>query len=184
MADVTTATNCSDNGGLTTVFLTDDASIDWTAMALVGNYTDATHTITNWVMISGGTWSEFQFERINGRLDSTYTRENGYYDILLQNLIFKGKSAARSITLGKLKSCCGLIAQVHDNNSLARVFGREYISGAWVLPLVSGSVGRHLDTTGAFGNLEDRSRDEIDLTGRHINPMPFSTVTIATMKTL
>lgn len=184
VSDIGSATNCSDRGGLLKVFATPDASIDWTAMALVANYDDATYTILDWVMESGGTWSEFTFERKNGRLDATYTADTDYYDVQLLNLLFKGKSAARTISLGQLIGCCGLILQVHDNNDIARVIGKEYISGAWVDALERGKVIRHLDTTGVFGAADDKNRDELDLGAQHSNPLPYSSVTIADMQAL
>lgn len=184
MNDIGTATDCSDSPGLLTVYAAQDSDIDWTTMADVANYNDATYTILDWAMLGGGTWSKLQFERKNGQLISTYTLDNGFYDVQLLNLLFKGKSAARTISLGQMVACCGLILQVHDNNSLARVIGKEYISGGWVDALDRAKVIRHLDTTGSFGNADDKARDEVDFGAEHAYPLPYSSVTIATMDTI
>ena len=182
--DIGTATDCSDNPGLLVVYATLDADVNWTDMALPANYDDATYTILNWVMTGANQWAKFSFERKNGQLTSTYTIDNGYYEVQLLNLLFKGKTSARTISLGQLVSCCGLILQVHDNNSIARVIGKEYQSGGWVDPLERGRVIRHLDTTGAFGDADDRARDEVDFGAEHSNPLPYSSVDVATMDTL
>lgn len=184
MNDIGTATDCSDSPGLLTVYAAQDSDIDWTTMADVANYNDATYTILDWAMLGGGTWSKLQFERKNGQLTSTYTIDNGYYDVQLLNLLFKGKSSARTISLGQMVACCGLILQVHDNNGLARVIGKEFISGGWVDALDRAKVIRHLDTTGSFGNADDKARDEVDFGAEHANPLPYSSVTIATMDTI
>lgn len=179
--DIGTATDCSDSPGLLVVYAAADSAIDWTTMAAVTHYTDATYTVIDWALAGADTFAKFTFERKNGQLTSTYTIDNGYYDVQLLNLIFRGKSAARTISLGQLVSCCGLILQVHDNNSQARIIGKEYISGAWVDALDRGKIIRHLDTTGSFGNADDKARDEIDFGAEHANPLPYSTVSIATM---
>ena len=153
-------------------------------MALPANYTSATNTIINWVMNTGGFWAKFTFHRKTGRLDALYTIDNGYYEIQLNNLTFQGKESVRTISLGQLVGCCGLILHVHDNNGLARVIGKEYISGEWVNPLARGKVSRHLDTTGTFGDADDRSRDELDFTADNSCPPPYSTLTIADMDLL
>lgn len=179
--DIGSATNCSDKAGLLVVFAAQDSSIDWASMADAANYTDATYTIIQWAMNGGGTWHRFNFERKNGRLDATYTSDNGFYDAQLNNLLFKGKSATRTISFGQLIACCGLTLQIHDNNGLARVMGKEFVSGAWVDPLEKAKVTRHFDTTGAFGNADDKNRDEVDFGAEHSNPLPYSAVTISAM---
>lgn len=184
MADIATSTSCNDKPGIVTVFATTFADVDWTAMALAANYDDATHTVTTWVMSGAGAWSEFTFEKKPSQLIGTYTSANGYYEVQLLNLLFNGKTAARSVIIGNLLACCNVVLQIHDSNGLARVVGAEYVEGAWTPSLKSGRVTRHLDTTGAFGTEDDRARDEIDFGAEHINPLPFSSVGIATMRTL
>lgn len=184
VADVATDATCSDRGGLLTVFAIDDSSVDWDAMTGVLYYDDATHTILDWATVGGASFAEFTFERKSGRLDSTYTADNGFYEVALLNLLFSGKSASRSITLGQLIGCCGLILQIHDNNSLARVIGKEYISGGWVNALERGRVIRHLDTTGAFGSADDKNRDEMDFGAQHLNPLPYASLTVAEMRAI
>lgn len=182
--DIGTASDCSDRGGILIVYAALDADIDWVTMADSANYTSATNTVIDWAMNAGKYWAKFTFYRKNGRLDSLYTVDNGYYEVQLLNLLFKGKSATRTISLGQLIGCCGLILQVHDNNNLARVIGKEFISGEWVNPLARGKVGRHLDTSGAFGNRDDRNRDELDFQSINSHPLPYSTLTLSDMDAL
>lgn len=161
-----------------------DADIDWTAMAEVANYDSATNTVLDWAMQSGKYWSKFTFHRKNGRLDALYTADNGYYEVQLLNLLFRGKTPTRTVSIGQLVACCGLILQVHDNNGLARVIGKEHVSGEWANPLARGKVSRHLDTTGTFGNADDRNRDELDFEAINSHPLPYSTLTLAEMDQL
>lgn len=182
--DITTDTTCSDRGGLLTVFWIDQSEVDWDAMALVANYDDATHTILDWVLEVGGAFGELTFTRRNGRLDSLYTRDNGFYEVNLTNLIFQGHSASKTISLGQAIACCGIVAQIFDNNGLARVIGKEFVNGAWIDPVDNVALSRHLDTTGAFGAADDKARDEIDISGSHSYPPAYSSVDLATMRTL
>jgi hypothetical protein len=178
---ITTVDNCQDQGGLLTVFWTDSSNIDWEAMATATNYTDGTFSVQSWVLTTGS-WNEITFERENGRLDSLYTSGTNYYEVSLLNLLLKGHEKARTIAMGQAIPCCGIIAQVHDNNSKARIIGKEFINGAWVDPVRRLRITRHLDTTGAFGTEDDLARDEFDLTARHSKPLPYSDVDIATMR--
>lgn len=175
---------CGDNPGLLTVFWIDKTKIDWAAMALVANWDDATYSVKNWVLLGGATWGEISFTRRNGRLDALYTEANGYYEVNLLNMLLRGHSSSRSVSIGKAIGCCGLVLQVHDNNSKARVIGQEFVGGAWVDALKNGKISRHLDTTGAYGNEEDKARDEFDITAQHSFPLPYSDVTISTMRGL
>lgn len=179
---LTTGAMCSSKGGLLTVFWTLDTMINWEDMALIANYTDGSYLITDWSMESGGFWSQIEFERENGRYNSEYTLANGFYDVLISNLLFKGHDTARSISLGKAVACCNLILQIYDNNETARVVGREFVSGAWVKPVRTARIARHLDTSGVFGSEDDVSRDEFDISARHANPLPYSDLTILEMQ--
>lgn len=184
VSDISNSTTCQDRGGLLVVFATLDSSVDWSAMALSANYTSATNTIIDWAMFAGQYWAKFVFNRKTGRLDSTYTNETGYYDVQLLDVAFKGKTSARTISLGKLIGCCGLILQVFDNNNVSRVIGKEFVSGSWVNAISRGRVSRHLDTTGTFGAADDKSRDVVDFMASHSNPLAYSTVSIADMESL
>lgn len=184
LGDIQTDTLCQDSGGLLTVFWTDASKIDWTAMALGANWDDANYSVLNWVMTGGGTWGEITFERKNGRLDALYTKENGFYEVSLLNMILSGHTKARTISLAQAISCCGIVAQIHDNNEGARVIGKEFISGAWVDPLERCRIARHLDTTGAFGAEDDKNRDEFDLSAQHTYAPPWSDVSITDMRAL
>lgn len=184
MTNIVNSELCTDQAGLVTVFVTDASNIDWEAMALATNYTDAIYTIDQWVMEAGGLWGELTFNAEQGRLDALYTVENGYYEINLQNLIFAGRQAAKSIALDNLIACCGLVAQIHSNDGKARMVGREFVSGAWVPSLRQIRVSRNLDTTGAFGDEEDKGRNEVDMAGRHRYAPAYSDVTIAEMRTM
>lgn len=183
LADLATDATCSDAGGLLTVFATDETDVDWTTMDDPLYYTDASYTIIQWAMQGAGEFFEYSFERRNGRLDSVYTRDDGFYQVDVLNMLFKGHSATQTLAIGRTVTCCGIVLQVHDNNNLARILGKEY-SGGFVNPLEKGFVSRHLDTTGGFGAADDRARDEIDISAQHINPLPYSTVTVTTMRTL
>lgn len=184
LGDIATDATCSDAGGLLTVFAADSTDIDWTTMEGGLYYDDATFSVIQWAMQGAGEFYEFSFERRNGRLDSTFTSADGFYTVELLNLLFKGHSATKTISLGQARNCCGLVGQVHDNNNLARVVGKEYISGAWIDPLTKLKVSRHLDTHGGFGAEDDTSRDELDLAAQHSHPPAYSTVTVTTMRTL
>jgi hypothetical protein len=184
LEDIQTDVLCADTGGLLTVFWADKSKIDWTAMAEIANWDDANYTVLNWIMTGGGTWGEITFQRKNGRLDSLYTSDNGYYEVNLLNMILTGHTATRTVNLGSAISCCGIVAQVFDNNSSSRVIGKEFIDGAWVDPLDVCRISRHLDTTGGFGSLDDKSRDEFDLAAQHLKPPAYSSVTLTTMRTL
>ena len=153
-------------------------------MALGANWDDANYSILNWVFTGGGTFGEVTFQRKNGRLDALYTRENGFYEVSLLNMLLLGHDKARTVDLGRAISCCGIVAQIFDNNGMARVVGKEFIDGAWVDPLDNCTLGRHLDTSGQFGDLNDKSRDEFDLIAQHSKPLPYSDVDLATMRTL
>lgn len=179
--DIGSANNCSDKAGLLIVYTTLDSSVNWAAMNSPVNYDTATNTVLNWIMNTGQYWAKFLFNRKTGRLDATYTVDNGYYDVQLLNLLFKGKQATRTMSIGQLAACCNLIFQVHDNNSLSRVIGKEHIAGEWVNPLSKGALTRHLDTTGQFGNNDDKNRDETDFGANHSHPIPYSTVGINAM---
>lgn len=182
--DIGTATDCSDKGGLLLVYAALDSDIDWATMATAPYYTSATNTVIDWAMNAGKYWAKFTFNRKTGRLDALYTNDNGYYEVQLLNLLFRGKSASRSISLGQLVGCCGIVLQVFDNNDMGRVIGKEFVSGEWVNPLSRGKVSRHLDTTGTYGNADDRNRDELDFEAINSHPLPYSTVTIIEMDAL
>lgn len=183
MGDIATDATCSDSGGLLIAFGADSTDIDWTTMEGPTYYDDATFSVLQWAMEAGGNFYEFSFERRNGRLDATYTSADGFYAVELLNLLFKGHSASKSIAIGQAVNCCGLVAQVFDNNSLARVIGKEYVGG-WVDPLSKLRVSRHLDTHGGYGSEDDKARDEMDWSGQHSHPPAYSDVTLATMRTL
>lgn len=176
---IATDAACADLGGILTVYWAEDSDIDWDAMALEANYDDATKTILNWVMNGGATFKKLSFERKNGRLDALYTGDNGFYEVSLLNLVFKGHSAAKTLSLAKAVSCCKIVAQVFDNNGNARVIGKEFVQGAWIDALTPCKITRHLDTTGGFGNADDKNRDEFDITGEQSYPPVYSTVTLA-----
>lgn len=183
LIDLNTDDSCSDSGGLLVVFAAQNSDVDWTTMAGALYYDDANFQVIDWAMEASGNFYEYNFYRKNGRLDATYTREDGYYSVDLLNLIFRGHSTTRTLGLGRTKNSCGVIMQVHDNNSLARVAGKEY-SGAWIDPLESMALSRHLDTHGGYGDIEDRARDEADFAGEHNDPLPYSTVSITAMQAL
>lgn len=153
-------------------------------MAAATNYDQSNNTVLQWAMFVGEGWAKLSFDRKSGQLTHTYNSDTGYYEVALNNLVFKGKSAAKTMTLGKLVSCCNLVVQVHDNNGIARVFGKEFYAGSWGSPVARGRVSRHLDTTGSFGSEDDRSRDEVDFTAIHACPPPYSTVSVADMELL
>lgn len=184
LGDVGTDDTCNDAGGLLTVFWIDKSDIDWTAMALEANYDTDTHSILNWIILGGATFGELTFQRKNGRLDALYTRDNGYYEVSLLNLLFLGRSVGRTISLGQAINCCGIVAQVFDNTGQAMVIGKEFQNGGWVDPLDNCAINRHLGTTGGFGNRDDKSRDEVDLLCQQITPPAYSDVDLATMRTL
>jgi len=181
--DISTDTTCSDRGGWSAIFLADQSTIDWTAMALGANYDDATFSVLNWIMLSGN-WAEITAVRKNGSLQSTYTVANDFYTVEMNNIILKGHTAARTIAIGQLIACCGLVMQYFDNNGIARVIGKEYINGAWVDAVDPVRIARHLESHGVFGSEDDRARDELDFAGEHSFPMPYSSVDLATMRTL
>lgn len=182
--DISTNDSCSGQGGLLTVFWIDQSDIDWDAMTNVLNWDDANYEVLNWIMLGGASWNEITFQRKNGRLDALYTLDNGFYEVSLLNLILNGHTAARTLTLGQAIPCCGIIAQVHDNNSFARVIGKEFIDGAWIDPLDPLRIDRHLDTHGAFGDRNDVARDEFDLKAQHSKPLPYSSLSVAEMRAL
>lgn len=181
--EIKTNTLCADLGGLLTVFWIDETEIDWDAMALPANFDDSTYTVLNWILQGGASgFKELTFERRNGRLDALYTADNGFYEVSLLNLLFKGHSAAKTYDLNAAVGCCGIVAQVFDNNGLSRVIGKEFISGGWVDPIDKCRISRHLDTTGGFGAADDKSRDEFDITGSHTYAPAYSSVTLQTMR--
>lgn len=182
--DVKTGTACADLGGLLTVFWIDESDIDWDAMALIANFDPATREILNWVTLGGASFGELTFERKNGRLDALYTSDNGYYEISLLNLLFKGHSAAKTLDIASAVGCCGIVAHVFDNNGLSRVFGKEWLGGAWVDPIEKTRISRHLDTTGGFGAADDKARDEFDLTAQHTYPPVYSTMSITDVRAI
>lgn len=184
LADLTTATDCSKKGGLLTVYMAQESSIDWANMNDGVHYDNATGVINQWVMLAGGTWHRVDFEALLGRLDATYTADNGYYETNLLNLTLSGHSAANTVALSNLINCCGLVFQIHDNNGLARVVGKELVNDSFINPLRLGEFSRHLDTTGAFGARDDFSRDEFDINALQRYAPLYSTVTTATMDTL
>jgi len=175
---ISTSGNCQDQGGLLTLFLIEDSNVDWEN----STWDDASYSMTAWTLLNTSSWAEVTFERRNGRLDSLYTLDNGFYEVNLQNLLLKGHETQRTISLGQMLSCCGLIGQLHDNNGQARILGKEYISGGWVDPVDRLRISRHLDTHGAFGTADDTSRDEFDLSCNHSKPLPYSTVSLADMR--
>jgi hypothetical protein len=182
-SDLQTDANCSDKGGILAVFVADEQDIDFDTMDGPLYYDDANYAIIQWALAGGGEFAEFQFERRNGRLDSNYTREDGFYTVDVTDLIFRGHSATKTVAIGNMIGCCGIVGQVHDNNALARVFGKEYDT-AFVNPLDKGVIQNHNDTHGGFGDEEDKSRDVISLRALHSNPIMYSTVSLTTMRTL
>lgn len=184
LGDVTTTTLCASKGGLLSVFWIDKTNIDWTAMLLAANYNVATNSVLNWVILGGATWGEVTFQAKNGRLDGLFTSDNDYYEVTLPNLIIEGRDKARTLALANATTTCGILAQVFDNNGYARIIGKEHVNGAWVDPLENFKISRHLDTTGAFGAADDKTRDEFDMAAEHRYPFPYSDVDLATMRTL
>ena len=173
---------CEDLGGLLTVFWAPQNEIDWVTMADSANWDDSNYSVTSWAFTGSGGWNEIQFERKNGRLDSEFTIGNRYYEVIIQNLLLKGHSAARTVSMGQAVPCCGIVAQIHDNNGKARVVGKEFLNGVWVDPVQKLRITRHLDTHGVFGAEDDGARDEFDLSAEHSAPLPYSDVDIATMR--
>lgn len=180
---IATDTLCADRGGLLTFFWIDESEIDWTNMALIANWDDANYEVDNFVYNGAVKFNELTFERRFGRLDALFTEDTDYYEVSLLNLLFLGKSSARTISLGNALSCCGILGVVFDNNSRARMFGKEFTDGAWINPLKRGKLSRHLDTTGSFGAADDKNRDEFDLTAQHSFPLPYVNITLSDFRT-
>lgn len=182
---IATDETCSDKGGLLTVYWIDGTEVDWATMATdPTNWSDSGYSIQQWALDVGATFGKLEFEREQGRLDSLYTLDNGFYEVSLLNLVFRGHSTTKTVSLGKAVNCCNLVCQIFDNNGKARVIGKEFINGAWVNPVRNAQISRHLDTHGAFGAQDDRARDELDLLARHSQPPVYSDVTQATMDSL
>ena len=182
--DLATAADCSDKGGLLTVLWTTDDQVDWDTMTGATYFDDTDNSVVQWAMEAAGTWNRLDFVRKQGRMDNLYTRENGYYEVQVLNMIFRGHSAANTYGLAQAAACCNLIAVVFDNNGLSRVIGKEYVDGTWISPLENCVISRHLDTTGGFGNLDDKARDEVDLFAEHNNPPAYNEVSLSAMLAL
>jgi hypothetical protein len=181
VGDVQTSLDCSEKAGLIYVYATLDSSVNWATMAGSGYYDTATNTILDWALNPGENFYRFTFERKSGRLDILYTQDTNLYEIQLNELIYKGKTAARTLTLAQLASCCGIILSVHANNETARVIGKEFIAGSWTDPLDRSEVSRYLDTTGAYGSRDDVNRDVTDFVASHSTPPSYSSLTITEM---
>jgi filamentous hemagglutinin family protein len=184
MGNLSNTELCSDAQGILAVLVADTSKIDWDNVTF--DITD-TEQIAAFAYTDGASatpWVEFTFNRKSGRLDGIYTLDNGYYEVNLTNMIFNGVDSKKSLKIDQMITACGLVALIYLANGSAVLVGKEHISNAWVDPLETVRISRNNFTSGAYGDRDDRIRNEVDLSGQHQYSPLFlnSSLDLATMR--
>jgi len=175
-----TSDTCNKKKGVRRVFAAQGSLIDWEAMlADPTKFNPATEQIIDYAYKTGGEHVELTFERKSGQFDATYTRDTGFYDVILQ-MILNGKDLTRTNAIKRMIACCDLSLHIFMADGTQRVLGIDYDGEAFDKPLMKFEISRHLDSAGALEG--DESRDELDFNGQLEFAPLYANVPVATLR--
>ena len=160
---ISTATDCSDNPGIRSLFWTEYDNIDWAAMAVdVADFDTANRLILDYTMVGGAVFERVDFERKTAYYTNTRTADTDVVSLLIA-MTFKGKDNARKNSLDHAARSCNIVAHIFDENGKERVFGVDWDGVSFKRIVDFMTPGRILDDSGTRGS--SKARDELDLTG-------------------
>lgn len=177
LEELSTTSECKNRGGMRVAYWVSSDQVDWaTIVADALQWDTATEILLDYTMLLSATFTKVTFERKTAFYDFTFTTDEDLYQVLI-TFIFEGKNAARRLSLQKALNCCSIVFHLFDNNGLERVVGIEFDGTNLSDPISRLKVGRHLDSSGTFG--DSKARDEVDLVAEHLCAPMFATVTEA-----
>lgn len=180
LQDILNPTGCADRGGISKIYWTELANIDFATMAGDATKFDVTNqTILGYTMNGSGVFNKLEFNDPKAAFyDFTFTKDADVYELLI-SLAFKGKQVDRRNKLQAALQCCDIFLHIYGQNGTQRAVGIDWNGVSFNNIVDSLSITRHLDRGGQLGST--KAGDELDFGGQGFFAPLFATVAEASI---